>query len=108
MSITCFIRYEIDPFRRELFERYARDCDAIPRRGANLVGHFAPHEGSATTGYGVHSLDSLAAHEAYRARRDADPLGRETYEFDPRKRFVPCEDRIFLKRVPDRREGERR
>jgi hypothetical protein len=98
MSITCFIRYEIDPFGKEAFEEYARNWGrAIPRCGADLVGYFAPHEGSATTAYGVYTIDSLAAYEAYRARLGADPLGIENYAFAKREKFILKEDRIFLK-----------
>ena len=40
--ITCFIRYEIDPFKGDEFEGYARNWgQAIPRCGADLVGYFA-------------------------------------------------------------------
>ena len=98
--ITCFIRYEIDPFKKEAFEHYARNWgQAIPRCGADLIGYFAPHEGSATTAYGVYNIDSLAGYEAYRARLKADPLGIENYEFASRERFIVKEDRIFLKNV---------
>jgi hypothetical protein len=98
MTITCFIRYEIDPFQKEAFCEYARNWGrAIPRCGADLVGYFAPHEGSATTAYGVYHLDSLAAYEAYRARLAADPAGTANYEFARDKRFILREDRIFLK-----------
>lgn len=96
--ITCFITYEIDPFRREQFEAYARNWgQAIPRCGADLVGYFAPHEGSATTAYGVYTLPSLADYEAYKTRLAADPLGKENYEFARRERFIRREDRIFLR-----------
>ena len=69
---------------------------AIPRCGADLIGYFAPHEGSATTAYGVYTVDSLAAYEAYRARLKADPLGGQNYEFAQAKKFIRREDRIFL------------
>ena len=96
--ITCFIRYEIDPFRRDAFEQYARNWgQAIPRCGADLIGYFAPHEGSATTAYGVYNIESLAAYEPYRQRLAADPLGRENYEFASAKQFIRREDRMFLK-----------
>lgn len=96
--ITCFIRYEIDPFKRDLFEAYARNWgQAIPQCGADLIGYFAPHEGSATTAYGVYNIDSLAAYEAYRERLRTSPLGRENYEMARRERFILKEDRIFLK-----------
>lgn len=100
MTITCFIRYEIDPFRKDAFIDYARNWgQAIPRCGADLIGYFAPHEGSATTAYGLYNIESLAAYEAYRAKLAADPLGRENYEFARREKFIRREDRIFLKLV---------
>ncbi len=96
--ITCFIRYEIDPFRREQFDTYARNWgQVIPRNGADLIGYFAPCEGSLTTAYGVYNIGSLAEYEAYRARLKADPLGQANFEFARKERFILKEDRIFLK-----------
>jgi hypothetical protein len=96
--ITCFIRYELDPFKTEQFGDYARNWgQAIPRCGADLIGYYAPHEGSSTSAYGVYNIESLAAYEVYRARLAADPLGRENYDFARRERFIRREDRIFLK-----------
>ena len=96
--ITCFIRYEIDPFRADAFERYARVWgEAIPRCGADLIGYFAPHEGSATTAYGVYSIPDLAAYERYRARLAVDPQGQENYEYARAERFIRREDRLFLR-----------
>jgi len=99
--ITCFIRYEIEPAGRTAFERYARVWnEAIPRCGGGLIGYYAPHEGSATTAYGLYDIENLAAYEGYRARLSADPLGRENFEFAMREKFIRREDRIFLKRIP--------
>ena len=96
--ITCMIRYEIEPFRAAAFEEYARNWgQAIPRCGADLIGYFAPHEGSATTAYGIYSIESLAAYEAYRARLREDPIGRANYAFAERERFIRREERIFLR-----------
>ncbi len=98
MTITCFIRYEIDPFQKDAFIDYARNWgQAIPRCGADLIGYFAPHEGSATTAYGVYNIEDLAAYEAYRARLATDPLGAENYAMARTKQFIRKEDRIFLK-----------
>ena len=47
MSITCFIRYEIDPFQLDAFREYAqRWGKIIPRAGGHLMGYFLPHEGT--------------------------------------------------------------
>lgn len=96
--LTCCIRYEIDPFKREQFVQYAQTWgQAIPRCGADLIGYYAPHEGSLTTAYALYNIESLAAYEAYRARLAADPLGKENFAFAQRERFILREDRIFLK-----------
>lgn len=98
--LTCVIRYHIDPGKRDAFVQYARNWgEAIPRNGADLIGYFAPHEGSTTLAYGIYNIGSLADYEAYRARLAADPLGRENYEFAQKERFLLQEDRTFLKRV---------
>jgi hypothetical protein len=96
--ITCFIRYEIDPFKKSEFEQYARNWgQIIPRCGADLIGYFAPHEGSLTSAYALYNIENLAAYEAYRARLGADPEGRANFEFAKRENFIRTEDRIFLK-----------
>ena len=95
--ITCFIRYEIEPFKADAFREYARSWgEAIPRCGADLIGYYAPHEGSSTTAYGVYNIASLAAYEEYRARLANDEAGRANYEFAKREQFIRSEDRLFL------------
>lgn len=96
--ITCVIRYEIEPYAHEAFAKYARAWgQAIPRCGADLIGYFGPHEGSATTAYGIYSIKDLAAYEAYRARLREDPPARRNFEFAQKERFIRNEDRLFLK-----------
>ena len=98
MTITCFIRYEIDPFKKDQFEQYARNWgQAIPRCGADLVGYYAPHEGSSTTAYGVYNIENLADYERYRSRLLADPIGKSNYEFARLEKFLLREERIFLR-----------
>jgi hypothetical protein len=95
--ITCFIRYELEPYSQDAFATYARMWgQTIPACGANLIGYFGPHEGSLTTAYGVYSIDDLAAYEAYRARLKASEGGRAAYAFARKERFIRREDRIFL------------
>ena len=98
--LTCIIRYQIDPTKKAQFEAYARNwATAIPRNGADLIGYFAPHEGSSTLAYGIYNIPTLAAYEEYRARLAADPLGQENYAFAQSERFILREDRTFLKRA---------
>ena len=96
--LTCFVRYHIDPTKRDQFIQYAQNWgEAIPRNGADLIGYYAPHEGSTTLAYGVYNIENLAAYEAYRNDLMNDPLGKENYEFAKRERFLLREDRTFLK-----------
>jgi len=100
MTVTCFIRYEIDPFQREAFEAYARRWgEIIPRCGGRLLGYFLPHEGTNHVAYGLITFDSLAAYETYRARLKADPEGRANFAMAQERRFILREERSFLQGV---------
>jgi hypothetical protein len=100
MSLTCFIRYQIDPFKRDDFQAYAeRWATIIPRCGGNLIGYFLPHEGANDIGWGLIAFASLAEYEAYRARlrRDGDALSN--FAFSQERRFIIREERTFLENV---------
>jgi hypothetical protein len=100
MTITVFIRYEIDPFQRAAFEEYAENWGRIiPKCGGNLVGYFLPHEGTNDIAWGLISFASLADYEAYRARLKADPEGRANFAFAHERRFVLREQRTFLEAI---------
>jgi hypothetical protein len=101
MTVTCFIRYDIDPAQREAFRTYAEQWAAIiPRCGGDLVGYFLPHEGTNNIAWGLISFDSLAAYEGYRARLKADAEGAANFRFAQEKRFILSEERTFLEALP--------
>src|ERR1700691_5620563 len=53
MTITCVIRYEIDPFQRDGFKKYAENWGRIiPRCGGHLVGYFLPLEATTFLAWG--------------------------------------------------------
>jgi hypothetical protein len=53
VKITCFIRYQIDPFQKDAFKEYAENWGRIiPRCGGHLVGYFLPHEGTNDVAWG--------------------------------------------------------
>jgi hypothetical protein len=98
--VTCVIRYEIDPFQRDLFETYARQWGAIiPRCGGHLVGYFLPHEGTNDVAWGLIAFDSLASYEAYRTRLKADPAARENFAMARDNRLILREERTFVEMV---------
>lgn len=74
---TCVIRSEIDSFKMAAVEAYARSSgQAIPQPGAELIGHFAPHEGP----------------------REA-PAGRANYKLARAVPLIRREDRLFPRRA---------
>jgi NIPSNAP len=100
MTVTVFIRYQLDPFRRDQFEAYAkRWFDIIRKCGGDLVGYWVPYEGTNNIAYGLISFESLAAYEAYRARLRADEDGLAAFQFAEKERFILAEERTFLRRV---------
>jgi hypothetical protein len=100
MTLTCVIRYQIDPFQRDAFREYAENWGRIiPRCGGALIGYFLPHEGSNDIVWGLIAFDSLAAYEAYRARLKADPEGRANFDMARTKRFILREERTFVEGV---------
>jgi hypothetical protein len=97
MAVTCFIRYQIDPFQLEAFREYARNWGRIiPRCGGHLLGYFLPHEGTNDVAWGVISFPDLAAYEAYRTRLKSDAEGRANFAFAQERRFILREERNFV------------
>ncbi|MCC7186578.1 MAG: NIPSNAP family protein [Acidobacteria bacterium] len=97
MTVTCFIRYRIDPFQRDAFRQYAEAwLRIIPRCGGRLLGYFLPYEGTNDVAWGLIAFDSLAAYETYRQRLRADDEGRANFELAARCRFILREERTFL------------
>ena len=100
MPVTVFIRYQLDPFRRDQFEQYAKNWIAIiPKCGGNLVGYWMPHEGTNNIAFALISFESLAAYEAYRARLRKDADGIANFQFAEKERFILAEERTFLRRL---------
>lgn len=100
MTITCVIRYQIDPYQRDAFKEYATNWGRIiPRCGGHLIGYFLPHEGTNDVGWGLIAFDSLAAYEAYKARLGNDADARENFAAAQRKRFILREERNFVEVV---------
>lgn len=100
MTVTVFIRYQLDPFKRAMFEEYARRWIAIiPKCGGDLVGYWMPHEGTNNIAHALISFASLAAYETYRGRLRTDADGIATFDFAEQHKFILGEERTFLRKV---------
>jgi len=100
LAVTVFIRYQLDPFRRAMFEEYAkRWLTIIPRCGGDLVGYWMPHEGTNNIAFALISFENLAAYENYRARLRSDAEGMANFDFAEQNKFILAEERTFLRKV---------
>jgi hypothetical protein len=100
VTVTVFIRYQIDPFKRALFEEYAkRWLTIIPKAGGDLLGYWMPHEGTNNIAFALISFESLAAYESYRARLRGDSEGMANFAFVEEHQFILAEERTFLRKV---------
>ena len=100
MTVTCVIRYQIDPFQKESFRKYAQNWGRIiPRCGGRLLGYFLPWEGTNDVAWALVGFDSLAAYEAYRARLREDTEAMENFAMAERMRLILREERSFVEVV---------
>jgi hypothetical protein len=100
VAITVFIRYQIDPFKRAMFEDYARRWLAIILRcGGDLLGYWMPHEGTNNIAFALISFAGLADYESYRARLRSDDEGMANFNFAEENKFILAEERTFLRKV---------
>ena len=100
MTITCFIRYRIDPFQREQFREYAANWGRIiPRLGGCLIGYFLPYEGTNDEAWGLVGFASLADYETYRTRLKTDDEACANFALAREGRFIVRETRTFTEAV---------
>lgn len=97
MGIVCQIRYQIDPFQRDGFRRYAEAWrDIIPRCGGRLIGYYLPLEGTNDVAWALIACDTLADYERYRGRLREDADARANVARAQSERFILREERTFL------------
>jgi hypothetical protein len=100
MTITCIIRYQIDPFQRDAFKKYAENWGrVIPRCGGHLVGYFLPYEGTNDVAWALVAFENLASYETYRTRLRGDSEARENFARAQAQRFILREERNFVEVV---------
>jgi hypothetical protein len=100
LAITVFIRYQIDPFKRTMFEEYARRwLTIIPKCDGECVGYWMPHEGTNNIAFALLAFPSLAEYESYRTRLRADAQGMANFDFAEENKFILAEERTFLRKV---------
>jgi NIPSNAP len=100
LAVTVFIRYQLDPFKRPMFEEYARRwLSIIPRCGGDLLGYWMPHEGTNNIAFALISFENLTAYETYRTRLRTDQESVANFNFAEENKFILAEERTFLRQV---------
>jgi hypothetical protein len=98
--VTCHIRYVIDPYQLDAFERFARRwITLVNRSGGTHHGYFLPAEGASDEAFALFTFPSLAEYERYRARFDSDPDFLEANRIRDETRCVVRYERTFLRPV---------
>lgn len=100
LTITCIIRYEIDPYQRDGFKKYAENWGRIiPRCGGHLIGYFLPYEGTNDVAWGLIAFSNLASYEQYKERLKTDQEARDNFAMAQSKRLIVREERNFVEVV---------
>ncbi len=100
--ITCCVRYEIDPYRVEAFEAFARRwIELVRKHGGTHHGYFLPSEGASDVALALFSFPSLAHYERYRARFGVDPEFIEADRIRDETRCVVRYERTFMRPLLD-------
>jgi len=98
--INCFLRHQIDPYKREEFRKYADMwLHLIPKFGGTHHGYFLPKESASDLAVALFSFASLADHETYRLESQSDPHCRAASAFANETRCIVRLDQQFLEPV---------
>lgn len=96
--ITCHVRYIIDPYQINAFERYSRSwIPVVTRMGGQHHGYFLPAEGANNVAYCLFSFPSFADYERYRQEAAVDPECVRLVEEASELRFIVSYERSFLR-----------
>lgn len=98
--VTCYLRYVIDPYKLEEFEKYAEMWIPIVNRlGGRHHGYFLPYEGANNIAVALFSFPSLSAYEEYRKVIKTDPESQSAFNFAEKTRCILSYERSFMRPV---------
>ena len=98
--ITCYLEYQIDPYKRKEFRTYAEMwLPRVEKLGRTHHGYFLPKESASDLAVALFSFDSLAAYERYREAAKDDPECKKASEYAEQTRCIIRLNRQFLEPV---------
>ena len=98
--ITCYVRYVLDPYKLDDFEKYARLwIPLVEKFGGTHHGYFLPHEGPNNIAVTLFSFSSLATYEQYRADSMNDEECMAAYDLAEKTKCIISYERSFMKPI---------
>lgn len=98
--ITCYLKYIIDPYKTDDFERYGKMwIPLVNKFGGVHHGYFMPHEGANNVAYALFSFPSLAKYEQYREDIKLDVDCQKAFDFASETRCILSYERSFMRPI---------
>jgi len=98
--ITCYLRYVIDPYKLEEFEKYAKMwIPLVNKFGGKHQGYFLPHEGANNIAIALFTFESLAQYEKYRKDSLTDIECQKAYDYANSTKCIISYERSFMKPI---------
>ncbi|BBO92802.1 NIPSNAP family protein [Desulfosarcina ovata] len=96
--ITCYLRYEIDPYKIDQFEEYAKMwIPLVNKFEGTHHGYWLPYEGANNIAIALFSFQSLKAYEEYRMKIAQDGDCQKAFKFKEETRCIKSIERSFMK-----------
>jgi len=101
--VTCYLRYVIDPFKLNEFERYGKVwIPLVEKFGGKHHGYFLPSEGANNIAIAMFTFASLAEYGDYRSKSMQDPECQAAFRYAEETRCIISYERSFFRPVlPD-------
>jgi len=95
--ITCYLEYQIDPYKVKEFREYAeRWIPLVEKFGGKHHDYFLPRESANDLAVALFSFESLAAYEQYQTDARKDPECKAAYLHAEQTRCIIRFNRQFL------------
>jgi len=98
--ITCYLKYVVDPYKVEEFEKYAKYwIPLVNKFGGTHHGYFLPHEGANNIAVALFSFPGLAEYERYREKSFKDPDCIAAFKYAEETKCIISYERSFMRPV---------
>ena len=98
--VTCYLKYVIDPFKKDEFEHYAKLwIPLVNSFGGQHHGYFLPSEGANNIALALFTFPGLAEYETYRIKSFKDADCQAAFKYAEETRCIISFERSFFKPV---------